>query len=100
MIKVFPLCTKFASTDLRVTLLKILESKDCPISQSGFAAFTALYIALVYAFSYCPSAHELKDVQELLGHSDVHTIMNVYAHGSREAKRNSARLLDKVVGLN
>ena len=39
-----------------------------------------------------------KDVQELLGHSDVSTIMNVYAHATREAKRTSARLLDKVAG--
>ena len=39
-----------------------------------------------------------KDVQELLGHSDVSTTMNIYAHASKEAKRTSARLLDKVVG--
>ena len=39
-----------------------------------------------------------KDVQELLGHADVSTTMNIYAHTTREAKRTSARLLDKVVG--
>ena len=37
-------------------------------------------------------------VQELLGHADVSTTMNIYAHATREAKRTSARLLDKVVG--
>ena len=41
-----------------------------------------------------------KNVQELLGHADVSTTMNVYAHATREAKRTSARLLDKVVGSN
>ncbi len=39
-----------------------------------------------------------KDVQELLGHADVRTTMNVYAHSTKEAKRTSARLLDKVAG--
>ena len=39
-----------------------------------------------------------KDVQELLGHADVSTTMNIYAHATREVKRTSARLLDKVVG--
>ncbi|WP_425355341.1 tyrosine-type recombinase/integrase [Pseudoramibacter faecis] len=39
-----------------------------------------------------------KDVQELLGYSDVSTTMNVYAHSTRKAKRESARLLDKVAG--
>ena len=37
-----------------------------------------------------------KDVQELLGHSDVSNTMNIYAHSTRKAKRDSARLLDKV----
>ena len=39
-----------------------------------------------------------KDVQELLGHSDASTTMNVYAHATRVAKCSSARMLDKVVG--
>lgn len=39
-----------------------------------------------------------KDVQELLGHADVSTTMNIYAHATREAKRTSARLLDKGIG--
>ena len=38
-----------------------------------------------------------KDVQELIGHADVSTTMNIYAHATREAKRTSARLLDKIV---
>ena len=37
-----------------------------------------------------------KEVQELLEHTDVSTTMNIYAHVTREAKRSSARLLDKV----
>ncbi len=37
-----------------------------------------------------------KDVQELLGHSDVTATINIYAHASKEAKRDAAKLLDKV----
>ncbi len=39
-----------------------------------------------------------KDVQGLLRRADVSTTMNIYAHATREAKRTSARLLDKVIG--
>lgn len=37
-----------------------------------------------------------KDVQELLGHSDINTTMNIYAHGSSESKKNAVMLLDEV----
>ena len=36
--------------------------------------------------------------RQLLGHSDVSTTMNVYAHSTRKAKREPAKLLDKVAG--
>ena len=51
-----------------------------------------------YTTNLLSNGAQPKDVQELLGHSDVSTTMNVYAHATREAKRNSAKLLDKVVG--
>ena len=51
-----------------------------------------------YTTNLLSNGAQPKDVQELLGHSDVSTTMNVYAHATREAKRNSARLLDKVAG--
>ena len=53
-----------------------------------------------YTSNLLSNGAALKDVQELLGHSDVSTTMNVYAHATREAKRSSAKLLDKVVGIN
>lgn len=37
-----------------------------------------------------------KDVQELLGHSDLGTTMNIYTHGSRESKRSAVMLLEQV----
>ena len=38
-----------------------------------------------------------KDVQEMLGHSDVNLTLNVYTHSDRESKRKSAKLLDTLV---
>ena len=51
-----------------------------------------------YTSNLLSSGAAPKDVQELLGHADVSTTMNIYAHATREVKRTSARLLDKVVG--
>lgn len=53
-----------------------------------------------YTTNLLANGAQPKDEQELLGHSDISTTMNVYAHADREAKRNSAKLLDKVVGSN
>ncbi len=53
-----------------------------------------------YTTNLLSNGAQPKDVQELLGHLDVSTTMNVYAHATREAKRDSAKLLDKVVGMN
>ena len=53
-----------------------------------------------YTTNLLSNGAQPKDVQELLGHSDVSTTMNVYAHATREAKRDSAKLLDKIVGMS
>ena len=37
-----------------------------------------------------------KDVQELLGHADIRTTMNIYAHAKREDKKKTVRLLDNL----
>lgn len=53
-----------------------------------------------YTTNLLSNGAQPKDVQELLGHSDVSTIMNIYAHATREAKRDFVKLLDKVLGMN
>ena len=66
----------------------------------GLAGFHFHCLRHSYTTNLIANGASPKDVQELLGHSDVSTTMNVYAHSSREAKRSSARLLDKVAGIN
>ncbi len=73
---------------------------------SGEMCFPTVLCLFYWQFFYfCPSLLSLsvpnvlvmltnllsKDVQALLGHSDVNTPMNVYAHATREAKRDSAK---------
>jgi integrase len=64
----------------------------------GFEGFHFHQLRHTYTSNLLAGGASPKDVQELLGHSDVSTTMNVYAHATREAKRSSARLLDKVSG--
>ena len=64
----------------------------------GFENFHFHQLRHTYTSNLLSNGAAPKDVQELLVHSDVSTTMNVYAHSTRKAKRNSARLLDKVAG--
>ena len=66
----------------------------------GFDGFHFHQLRHTYTSNLLAYGAAPKDVQELLGHSDVRTTMNVYAHATKEAKRNSARLMDKVAGLD
>ena len=65
---------------------------------NGFEGFHFHQLRHTYTSNLLANGAAPKDVQELLGHSDVSTTMNVYAHSTRKAKRESARLLDKVAG--
>jgi len=64
----------------------------------GFEGFHFHQLRHTYTSNLLSNGAAPKDVQELLGHSDVSTTMNVYAHATREVKRTSARLLDNVAG--
>ena len=69
-----------------------------PQKLDGFEGFHFHQLRHTYTSNLLANGAAPKDVQELLGHSDVSTTMNVYAHSTRKAKRESAKLLDKVAG--
>jgi integrase len=84
-------CLELPST-LSIVCRSVAKTLD------GFEGFHFHQLRHTYTSNLLSNGAAPKDVQELLGHSDVSTTMNVYAHATREAKRNSARLLDKVSG--
>jgi len=49
-----------------------------------------------YTSNLLAGGASLKEAYKLLGYSDVSTIMNIYAHATRQAKRDCARLLDRM----
>ena len=77
---------------LGIVCRKIAQKLD------GFEGFHFYQLRHTYTSNLLANGVAPKDVQELLGHSDVSATMNVYARSTRKAKRESARLLDKVAG--
>ncbi|MBR2277708.1 MAG: tyrosine-type recombinase/integrase [Eubacterium sp.] len=63
----------------------------------GFENFHFHMLRHTYTSNLLSNGANPKEVQELLGHSDVSTTMNIYAHSSQQAKHESAMLLDKIV---
>ena len=86
-------CCVAASTTVDDDNIEYLPSEIEAMDDFHFHLLRHTYTTNLLSHGAAP-----KDVQELLGHSDVSTTMNIYAHATREAKRTSARLLDKVVG--
>lgn len=97
---------KFVAKTENITLGGMLdrwveeELKPGTLSNGGLEDFHFHVLRHTYTSNLLSNGAAPKDVQELLGHADVSTTMNVYAHATREAKRTSARLLDKAVGGN
>lgn len=41
----------------------------------------------------------MKEIQEWLGHSNISTTANIYAHVDSESKRESAKIIDRVLAI-
>ena len=87
---------KVRTVDFCDTLAAILRAASKKVE--GLEDFHFHMLRHTFTSNLLSNGAAPKDVQELLGHADVSTTMNINAHATREAKRTSARLLDKVVG--
>ena len=96
MIRVFDPSSSYASANQLTNLMQQINTAKKKLE--GFEDFHFHMLRHTFTSNLLSNGAAPKDVQELLGHADVSTTMNIYAHSKREAKRTSARLLDKVVG--
>ncbi len=64
----------------------------------GFEKFHFHLLRHTFSTNMLLNGAKPKDVQELLGHSDVSTTLNIYAHATRESKKQSVKLLDCLGG--
>ena len=74
-------------SDMCITLRKKID---------GFDNFHFHKLRYTYSTKLISNGVAPKDVQELMGHSDLSTTMNICTHGSSESKRNAVMLLDEV----
>lgn len=74
-------------SDMCITLRRKIE---------GIGDFHFHRLRHTYSTKLISNGAPPKDVQELLGHSDLNTTMNIYTHGSRESKRSAVMLLEEV----
>lgn len=77
--------------------VRLLDSVDQGRGE-GVSECRALHFRHTYTTNLLANGARPKDVQELLGHSDVSTTMNIYAHATRESKKSSVKLLDTMTG--
>ena len=78
-----------------------LVEKTCrrAAQAAGIPAFHFHMLRHTYTTNLLRGGASPRDVQELLGHAELSTTMNVYAHSNEEEKRRAACLLDQLDGI-
>ena len=78
-----------------------LVEKTCrrAAQAAGIPSFHFHMLRHTYTTNLLRGGASPRDVQELLGHAELSTTMNVYAHSNEEEKRRAACLLDQLDGI-
>lgn len=82
---------KYESPDTVSIMCRSVRKLDADLKDFHFHTLRHTYTNNLLSAGADP-----KDVQELLGHSDISTTMNIYAHSNAKKRRSSARLLDRI----
>ena len=82
---------KFERPDTVSIMCRSVRKIDDSLYGFHFHALRHTYTCNLLAAGAAP-----KDVQELLGHSDISTTMNIYAHSNRKNKKKTVMLLDEL----
>ena len=71
---------------------KVLQKEVCGLEQFHFHA-----LRHTYASTLVNHGANLKDVQMLLGHSDIKITLNTYSHVDDESRRKAVDIFEKAV---
>ena len=80
---------KYESPDTVSIMCRSVRKLDKELSDFHFHILRHTYTCNLLTAGASP-----KDVQELLGHADISTTMNIYAHSTRKSKKITVKLLD------
>lgn len=93
--EIFPVCLrKDGKPEVPDTVAIMCRSVRKHVS--GLEKFHFHMLRHTYTSNLLSAGAAPKEVQELLGHLDLNTTMNIYAHAARIEKKNSVSLLDKL----
>ena len=71
---------------------EFLKSEDPPVLLPNFSSHNLRH---TFATRLCESGMNIKLIQDILGHSDISTTMDIYTHVTQEARIQAKRHMEQ-----